>query len=81
MGYTEQEKYDIFSIYVKNNKNPHEARSEYRELYPNRHLPCKNTFKNMDKLIRNTGSLKRKRRTINHNEDEDLNILLYFEGM
>lgn len=81
MGYSEAEKVEIFSLYVKNNKNKCAARREYRTLYPNRAIPSVNTFLNVYRHVNRTHSFSRKRRrNVTANEEEDLDILLYFEG-
>lgn len=79
MGYTADEKVDIFSIYVKNNKNKQAARREYRLIYPDRQTPSANTFLYNYRRVINDKMFERKKRTIVGN-DEDLNTLLYFEG-
>lgn len=80
MRYTEPEKIDIFSIFVQNNRNKYAARRQYMEMYPNRQTPSLNTFVNIHRHVSNTHSFTRKMRTVRVNDDEDLNVLLYFEG-
>lgn len=80
MHYTEAEKFEIFSLYVKNNKNKKAARREYMRLHPNNTIPSANTFVNIYNRVRDLKSFKRKRRCIPSNENQELDILLYFEG-
>jgi hypothetical protein len=80
MVYTEAEKLEILSLYIKNNKNKKAARREYIRIYPNHLAPSENTFLNVFRHLRDTHSLSRKRRNIIVNENENLDILLYFEG-
>lgn len=81
MIYTVQEKFEISSLYIKNNKNRHAARREYMILHDNAPAPALNTFKRVYELLRNTNALNRRNRTVTINEDEELEILLYFQGM
>lgn len=80
MIYSEQEKLDIVSVFIKTNQNQRLARREYRRLYPSRRFPSEKTFVNLYKRLRNSGSIKRKPRTVRGNENQELNILLYFQG-
>lgn len=80
MGYSDAEKVEIFSLYVKNNKNKCAARREYMTLYPNRAIPSVNTFINVYRHINRTHNFSRKKRSVRANEEEDLDILIYFEG-
>lgn len=80
MRFSEIEKVDIVSVFIKSNQNQRLARREYRRLYPNRGTPSEKSFVNLYKRLRNSGSLKRKYRNVRRNENDELNILLYFQG-
>lgn len=80
MLYSEEQKCEIACLYFKNNKNRHSARREYIALYGDRRVPALNTFKRIYELLRTSKSLKRRKRTNIINEDEELEILLYFQG-
>lgn len=79
MGLSENEKYDILRIYLKNNKNAVASQREYRRLYDDRVVPCRNTFRNVHRSFETTKTLKRKRRVVVRDENEELNVLLYFQ--
>lgn len=80
MVYTEEEKCEIVSLFYKNNKNAVAARREYRNLHPDRPLPSRSTFYFVERNFRQHKTVKRKKRTVRINENEELEILLYFEG-
>lgn len=75
-----QEKTNIVSIYIKCHKNSREARRQYRIKYPERQLPGHITFKRLFDKFNTTGSLSRKKRTVAANENENINVALYFTG-
>lgn len=79
MGYSKEEKFDVVRIYYANRYNVKMTRQEYRLSFPNRQTPSINTIRNIIKQFRESKSLERKRRTVPESED-DLNILLYFQG-
>lgn len=80
MPYTVEEKCDILSLFYKNNNNASAARAEHRQIFPLRAVPARSTFKTIERGFRERKDLKRKKRTVNGNEEEELNILLYFVG-
>lgn len=80
MRFSIQDKFEIFSIFIKCNKNKRLAREEYMRLYPNRVPPSAQTFTNIYKQMQNRGTLMRKKRNYPANEDEELQTLLYFQG-
>lgn len=80
MGFSEEEKLDIVSIFIKCNKNKRLSVAEYRRTFPDRMLPSRDTFRNVYNLLRNSKSIKRKPREITANEDLIFYILLYFQG-
>lgn len=49
-------------------------------LYPNRPTPSENPFKNIYQKVNHTFSFSRKKRVIQENQEEQLDILLHFEG-
>lgn len=81
MGYSDVEKHDVIHLYYSNNSNTLLVQRQFRQLFPGRRVPCKNTIKNIVKLFKETKSVKRKPRKVERNEDEDLAVLLYFEGI
>jgi len=80
MVYTEEEKCEIIYLFYKNNKNAVAARTEYRNLHPDRPLPSRSTFYYVKRNFRQRKNVQRKKRTVQINENEELEILLYFEG-
>lgn len=81
MIYSEQEKFEIFTLYVKNNNNRFAARREYILLYGERRAPSLNTFRRVYDLLSTTKSLKRRKRRVLSNEEEEMEILLYYQGI
>lgn len=80
MVYSEEEKVQIFTCYIQNNKSKRAARRAYRAMYPNRPTPSENTFRNIYRKVNNTSSFTRKKRVVQANQEEQLDILLHFEG-
>lgn len=83
MVFSEDEKFEIVSLYIKNNNNASAARREYIEINGedrNRRIPSKMAFKRIYSSFQRNKSLKRKRRQITLNEDEELEIYLYYIG-
>ncbi|KAK9729738.1 Helix-turn-helix domain (DUF4817) [Popillia japonica] len=80
MVYSVAEKIQIFTCYIENNKDKRAAQRAYRELYPNRPTPADNTFRRIYQQVNNTGSFNRKRRVVHANNEDQLDVLLYFEG-
>jgi len=84
MVFSEEEKFEIVSIYIKNNNNASAARREYVEIHGeegNGRIPSKKAFKRIYSSFQRNKSLKRKKRQIIPNEDEELDIYLYYIGM
>lgn len=79
MYYPIQIRMDIFTVFVKNNRNVKAAHREYRRLYPDRAVPDKNTFRNVWNKMANCGSLANRKKLKNINEDRELQVLLYFQ--
>lgn len=80
MGYTEGEKLEIIRLYYKNNNNVVQAQAEYRRIHPEMPVPSRSTFYYTERRFRESKGLQRKKRTVVRNEDEELQILLYFQG-
>lgn len=80
MSYTEEEKLEILRLYYKNNNNVAQAQREYRRIHPGRPVPARSTFYYTERGMRERKTLHRKKRISNVNEDEELQILLYFQG-
>lgn len=86
MRYPERERKDIYEFFVRHNYNKKRAQREYRRVYGGeRSIPAVNTFKRIYDQVEATTSFKvRGRREVPRGEDqanEDLNFLLYFQGM
>lgn len=81
MVFSNVEKVDIVSVFIKSHKNRRLARQEYMRLYPNRETPSAKTFANIYKIFRNSASLKRRPKKVQVNENEELDIILYFHGI
>ena len=80
MGYTEEEKLEIIRLYYKNNNNFAQAQAEYRRIHPKMPVPARSTFYYTERSMRERKTLQRKKRTVIANDDEELQILLYFQG-
>lgn len=79
MGYSEQEKLDIVRIYYRFN-NLKLARNQYLREYPERVTPCKATIHYIIKKFQQRKTVFRKKRTVARKEEQDLEVLLYFQG-
>lgn len=79
MYYTKEERVEIMEVYMKNNKNAYAALRDYCNRYPERLTPSKNTFKRIYNKFLTTYSVENKKRAFAANEDEDLEVLLYFQ--
>lgn len=80
MGYTEEEKREIIYFFYKNNKNASAAQADYRVSHAGMPVPSRGTFYNIERHFRIHKNLQRKKRFVRINEDEELEILLYFQG-
>ena len=80
MGYSEYQKYEIICLFYLNNKNISRVRREYYQRFPGQRIPSRNTIMNIVRRFGETKCTKRKTRTVVVNEEEELNILLYFQG-
>jgi transposase-like protein len=80
MGYSDEEKLEIVRLYYSHNRNIERVRQEFRQIFPRRRVPSTNTVKNIIKHFIERKTVTRKKRVVLRNADEDLNILLYFEG-
>lgn len=77
--YNEEQKCEIIRLFYKNNNNASRAREEYRLLF-GEPVPQRSTFRYIEKNFRERKSIQRKKRSVQVNENEELDILLYFEG-
>lgn len=76
-----QEQFDLMEAYFLNNKNVNLALRWYGERYRDRRPPTRFVLKRMVENLKNTGSYKSRRRTLQqNNNDFDLNVLTYFEA-
>lgn len=57
VNYTFEELADIHFMYGKSNGNSYEARRLYEDAFPDRQLPCANTFLSVHRRLRETGKL------------------------
>lgn len=80
MGFSDEEKLDMFTTYIKCNNNKRLSASEYRRTFPGRAVPSANTFRNVYNMLRRHKSLKRQKRQVVEAEDVSFDILLYFQG-
>lgn len=81
--FTQLERREIYETYVRNNYNRKQARREYQRTYPARRPPSLNTFKRVYDHVLRENCFQGKKRSIikNQNEEnEELNIILYFQG-
>ena len=77
--YSNEERQEILSIFLKNNKSAPATITEYRERYPGRPCPSKPTIIRIYRTFRDTSSVKRKKRVVPESQEIDLNILLHVE--
>lgn len=80
MRYTDEEKSDMLRIYYQNGNNACAARREYSRIFPHREVPDRKTFSNIERRFRQQKSVHRKKRVAVVNENEEINILLFFQG-
>lgn len=80
MGYSEEQKLAIVRLSYGNNNNVTTVQREYHLLYPHQRVPSIDTIKYTVRKFSERKSLKRKKRTVARNENEDLNILVFFQG-
>jgi hypothetical protein len=78
--YNEEQKCAIIRLFYKNSNNLSRAREEYRLLY-GEPVPQRSTFRYIEKNFRERKSIKRKKRSVTVDENEELDILLYFQGI
>lgn len=81
MRYTKEQKLELVKLLHKNNDNIYRAQQEYARLHPGEHIPNKATFKRVGTHLQQFHTLERKKRTVIHNENEELSILLHFQGI
>lgn len=80
MGYSVEEKRDIIRIYYSNHHSAKRTRAHYQRVYPERQTPSKSTIIYILRQFEQRKTLERKKRSAVGNEEEDLNVLLFFEG-
>lgn len=81
MVYSEEQKLAIVRLFYSNNNDVATVQREYRRLYPYQSVPCRMTVQYIIQKFAETKSLKRKKRTVERNENEDLDILLFYQGI
>lgn len=79
MPYSEREKQLILQTFIKANNSVKLAKRELLRINPRMHVPHKNTFHRIYEKFQETSSLARKKRTMERDENSDLNILLKVE--
>ena len=79
MGYSAEEKSQIIRLFYSNNSVAI-VRHQYHQIYPRRRIPSINTIKNVIRHFEERNSVQRKKRTVERNLDEELDILLYYQG-
>ena len=79
MPYSEREKQVILQTFIKANNSVKLAQRELRRINPRMHVPDKKTFHRIYEKFQRTSSLARKKRTMERDENCDLNILLKVE--
>ena len=81
MGFSNEEKLNILKIYYRCNNILHEARNTYIREFPNYPAPCKATILNIVKQFEERKTVARKKRHVERDNELDLQVLLYFEGI
>lgn len=82
MGYSWQEKCDMYNIFISNGRNARASLREYQGKFPLRRQPQKGIFRYTETVFRNTRTFvneKRNRRKPVATEEVELNVLLYFQ--
>lgn len=79
MPYSEREKQFILQIFIKTNNNVKIAQRALHRINPRMHIPDKKTFYRIYEKFQRTSSLLRRKRTMERDENMDLNILLKVE--
>lgn len=79
MPYSEREKQLILETFIKTNNSAKLAQRELRRINPRMHVPDKKTFLRIYEKFQQTSSRARKKRTMERDENSDLNILLKVE--
>jgi hypothetical protein len=74
-----EEKVDMFSVYMKANKNTAKAAEDYLTGYPERNQPNRTFFKKIENNLRLYGSFEKRKdsSSIKHNEDKEVAVLAY----
>lgn len=78
--FTSDEKTNMLDLYFKSNRNSIVAAARYALEYPNLRQPNIRIFQKLESNLRNFGSFTKPRSAYNkkRNEEEDINILGYF---
>lgn len=82
MHYSEEEKLDIYEIYIANGKNARASLREYVQRFPESRHPSHRIFKYTEQVFRNTKTLinkKRQKMRAVTTAETQLQVLLYFE--
>lgn len=78
------EKVDMLLIYGECLRNPRAAAALYAQRYENRYHPCANSFRYLEKQLRNTGQMnnnkKRRREKTVRNEENNINVIANVEA-
>lgn len=80
MLFTEEEKLRVIQLYYSNESNASQAMRQYRIRYPGNRVPSRKTIAYIVRNHAERKTLQRKKRKGKENEEEDLDILLHFEG-
>ena len=80
MLYTEEEKLRVIQYYYANQGNVSRARHQYMNEHPGPRIPSRKTIGSIVRNHAERKSLKRKKREPTANFDEELDVLLHFEG-
>lgn len=80
MGYSSEEKSNMVRLFYKHSSNGPRTQRQYRITYPEMPTPSVPTIRYVVRQFELRHSLERKKRTFTRNVEEDLNVLLFFEG-
>lgn len=72
--FSNEEKTDMFVVYIRNQRNPLAALREYTALYPERRLPHRTLFAKLERSLRQNGSFSIKPRKRNRRHDDNREI-------
>lgn len=75
MPYSEREKQFILQIFIKTNNNVKIAQRALHRINPRMHIPDKKTFYRIYEKFQRTSSLLRRKRTMERDENMDLNLI------